>query len=52
MSCCNFIGYNLKYGSDFVHNYSCANVSVVNLIGEIIETIVFLFMDFISTCLI
>ena len=23
LSCCNFIGYNFKYGSDFAHNYSC-----------------------------
>ena len=31
----NFIGYNFKYGSDFVRNYSCGNLSVVNLIREI-----------------
>ena len=35
MSCHNFIGYNFKYGSDFAHNYSCGNISVVNLIREI-----------------
>ena len=30
----NFIGYDFKYGSDFVRNYSCANFSVVNLIRD------------------
>ena len=30
-----FIGYNFKYGSEFVRNYSCGNISVVNLIREI-----------------
>ena len=35
LSCRNFIGYNFKYGSVFVRNYSCANFSVVNLIREI-----------------
>ena len=35
LSCRNFIGYNCKYGSDFARNYSCVNISVVNLIREI-----------------
>ena len=26
---------NFKYGSDFARNYSCGNISVVNLIREI-----------------
>jgi len=35
LSCCHFIGYNFKYGSDFARNYSCGDISVVNLIREI-----------------
>ena len=35
LSCRNLIGYNFKYGSDFVRNYSCANFSVLNIIREI-----------------
>ena len=35
MLCRNFIGYNFKYGSNFVHDYSSGNLSVVNLIREI-----------------
>ena len=40
---CNFIGYNLKYGSDFVRNYSCGNYSVVNLIREIGDNSLFVY---------
>ena len=43
MSCRNFIGYNFKYGSGFVCNYSCANVSVVNLTREIRDNSLFVY---------
>ena len=41
--CRNFIGYDFKYGSDFVHNYSCANFLVVNLIREIRDNSLFVY---------
>ena len=50
MSCHNFIGYNFKYGSDFVRNYSCGNISVVNLIREIRDNSHFV-LFLIRTCL-
>ena len=43
MSCRNFIGYNFKYGSDFARNYSCVNISVVNLIREIRDNSLFVY---------
>ena len=39
----NFIGYDFKYGSDFVRNCSCANFSVVNLIKEIRDNSLFVY---------
>ena len=43
LSCRNLIGYNFKYGSDFVRNYSCANLSAVNLIREIRDNSLFVY---------
>ena len=43
LSCRNFIGYNFKYGSNFVRNYSCGNISVVNLIREIRDNSLFVY---------
>ena len=40
---CNFIGYNIKYGSDFAHNYSCVNISVGNLIRKIRDNSLFVY---------
>ena len=48
---CLVVIFNFKYGSDFARNYSCGNISVVNLIREI-RDIVFLCMVLIRTCLI
>ena len=50
-SCHNFIGYNFKYGSDFVRDYSCVNISVVILIREIRDNSLFVY-GLIRTCLI
>ena len=43
LSCRNFIGYNFKDGSDFARNYSCTNLSVVNLIREIGDNSLFVY---------
>ena len=34
-ACCNFTGYNLKFGHSFVHNYTSVTMSLSNLIMEV-----------------
>ena len=43
LSCRNSIGYNFKYGSNFVCDYSSGNLSVVNLIREIRDNSLFVY---------
>lgn len=49
-SCRNFIGYNIKYGSVFVRDYSCVNHSLVELVKEIRDTSLYV-SDFDKTML-
>ena len=41
LSCRPFVGYNYKFGSSFVRDYSSANFSLVRLIKEIRDRFIF-----------